>query len=409
MSMNKLSSYIERISQEEHADATVTVELETNPEIKAVPEALTDTVDEMIDIEPAADTVEAQLEEVVQIQDSLEHYALLLGDAQKRGGLRPEEAAMYRVAIEHFQSRLGVVNEVLSAEDFGGNLSRSEATRVSTESLKATVKEAAKKTWAYLQELFKKLLALVNDGLAKTKRLTPFFQKSAADVKTKFKDAVKTNKFTVSLPAELASFSASQMGSIPKTLANVALSSVKDVATAEKILADAVRVVKAAATQGEDIRPAILEVNTFAKLPDSKLVFHPFFEASFVGSAKITVKNRFYNDTGVDVTIGLDQYTRAVTDTVGLNKTVIEVTERSLDLQVKMERHLDDLKKFIDGVDEEAQVNKLRTILTELSMFMIKVCEWCSLIHQCEVAFARVIRQVQRQLEPEHVGETTAA
>lgn len=159
--MRHLKSYLERVSNED-ADNQEPVGVE--PVSETVPEA-NDAVEvgTLVEEEPSANVINAEIEEVSDIQESLENFNVLVDAAIARGGMRPEEGVMFQASLEHFQRRLGVVQSKLGMEDFGGNMSRMKATTISQEDLKETAIAAGKK----IKELIMRLIASVKETIAK--------------------------------------------------------------------------------------------------------------------------------------------------------------------------------------------------------------------------------------------------
>ena len=142
--MRAIQNHLQRISQEDSESLTVDIQEPTAPVQESEPEEVeTIAADGLIEAEPAADGVRAELEELNDINESLEHFGILINDALDRGGFRPEEGIMFQTSMEHFQRRLDMVKTKLGLEDFGGNMSRMKATGIAQENLKE-VAEAAK-------------------------------------------------------------------------------------------------------------------------------------------------------------------------------------------------------------------------------------------------------------------------
>lgn len=196
----RLAKYIERVSQED--GTTTDVEIKDEQNTQAEPEEVVN-VDELLDIEPAADNVTAELTEVEDIQESMEHFRMLMVDAQKRGGLRPEEGALVKVALEHFNKRLGVDASILSMEDYGGTMSRREATDVSLESLGGALKEAGKKAWDLIMELLKKLGEQITSIKNRVAKVMPVLSGAKARAQKAEKEATAA-EFKVTVPTVIA-------------------------------------------------------------------------------------------------------------------------------------------------------------------------------------------------------------
>ncbi|MNQ11977.1 phiKZ-like phage internal head protein [compost metagenome] len=163
--MRKLGRYIERVSQEDAENAEMDLQKDQVAAVGAEPEALDEIeADELVTPEPAADNVRAELEEVGDIKESLEHFQVILKDAAGRGGMRPEEGAMLQASMSHFNKRLGITpKQSLGMEDFGGTMSRAKATTISQESVGETAKAAGKK----IMELLAKLAQFVKEAVAR--------------------------------------------------------------------------------------------------------------------------------------------------------------------------------------------------------------------------------------------------
>jgi hypothetical protein len=163
--MNKLGRYIERVSNEDAENAEMDLQKDQVAAVGAEPEALDEVeADELVTPEPSADNVRAELEETRDIQESLEHFQVILKEAADRGGLRPEEGVMFQTSMEHFNKRLGIQPKVtLGMEDFGGTMSRAKATTISQEDLGEKAKAAVKK----IMELLKKLAEFVKEAVAR--------------------------------------------------------------------------------------------------------------------------------------------------------------------------------------------------------------------------------------------------
>lgn len=206
----KLKKFVERISLEDAevnlGDAGMGVtaaklDLEKPEVIDA--ESIDKEIESSLDIEPS-ESIEKDLEKVEAVTVALEQYSDVLTQSLARGGLRPEEGQLLNVALEHFDRVLGLESQVLSMEDFGGKMSRREATQVSLENIGDKLKAAGKEAWRLIQELFKKLAEAVNGAKAKSERLRAFFEDSAKKAKEPADDSVKANKFKVTLPALVA-------------------------------------------------------------------------------------------------------------------------------------------------------------------------------------------------------------
>lgn len=206
----KLKKFLEHISLEDaevnlgDADMGVTaakLDLEEPEVIDA--ESIDKEIESSLDIEPS-ESIEKDLEKVKAVTVALEQYSDVLTQSLARGGLRPEEGQLLNVALEHFDRVLGLESQVLSMEDFGGKMSRREATQVSLENIGDKLKAAGKEAWRLIQELFKKLAEAVNGAKAKSERLRAFFEDSAKKAKEPVDDSVKANKFKVTLPALVA-------------------------------------------------------------------------------------------------------------------------------------------------------------------------------------------------------------
>lgn len=162
--MRAIQNHLQRISQEDSESLTVDIQEPTAPVQESEPEEVeTIAADGLIEAEPATDGVRAELEELNDINVSLEHFGILINDALDRGGFRPEEGIMFQTSMEHFQRRLEVVKTKLGLEDFGGNMSRMKATQIAQEDWKETARVAAEK----IKELLAKLVAFVKEQAAK--------------------------------------------------------------------------------------------------------------------------------------------------------------------------------------------------------------------------------------------------
>ena len=181
--MRHLKSYITRVSNEDASTDDVvaaTPEAEPVPAANAVIEATT-----LIEETPTSDDFSADLAEVTDIQESLENFKVLVDASFARGGMRPEEGLIFHTGLEHFQRRLGLVQTKLGLEDFGGNMSRLKATKVSQEALDDTIKA--------LGDKIRKLIKIIYDAVTKAVL--------ALDVQ-----AEKVNKLTLNAKQRLINF-----------------------------------------------------------------------------------------------------------------------------------------------------------------------------------------------------------
>lgn len=180
--MRHLKSYLERVSNED-ADNQEPVVVE--PVSETVPEA-NDAVEAetLVEEEPSADAIKAEIEEVSDIQESLENFSVLVDAAFARGGLRPEEGVMFQTSLEHFHRRLGIVQSKLGMEDFGGNMSRMKATTVSQEDLKETTKAAIAKIKALIAKLIEFIMNKTGRLEAQSKKVTAVLANLKTQVKT---------------------------------------------------------------------------------------------------------------------------------------------------------------------------------------------------------------------------------
>lgn len=163
--MRHLKHYVERVSQEDSQNTDVDI-TEKDPVIAQVDASEPEEVEELISdelVDPAPQQASEQIKEYTDIRTSLEHYNTLLNDAKPRGGLRAEEGALLAVGLRHFSNRLGMDLTTVSQEDFGGNMSRLEATRISQEGIGEMAKEAGKK----IIELIQRLIASVKEKFAR--------------------------------------------------------------------------------------------------------------------------------------------------------------------------------------------------------------------------------------------------
>lgn len=152
-----------RVSQEDASPETQ-VEIKDQVELQAEPEELpTFEADCLVEADSGDEAIRSEIKEMEDIQESLEHYQKVLQGSLVRGGMRPEEGALFTIGIQHFNKRLGVEKQTLGLEDFGGNMSRQAATQISQEDLKDTASAVA----ARLKELLAKLLAFVKEQAAK--------------------------------------------------------------------------------------------------------------------------------------------------------------------------------------------------------------------------------------------------
>lgn len=206
----KLKKFVERLSLE---DAEVSLgdgskgTTEVKVDLEEPKEDSSETIDEVIEAAvevDASESIEKDLDKVKAVTVALEQYGDILTQSLARGGLRPEEGQLLNVALEHFDLVLGLESQVLSMEDFGGKMSRREATRVSLENVGDKLKAAGEKIWELIKELFKKLTEAISGAKAKSEKLHLFFEDSAKIAKEPVDDAVKADKFEITLPALVA-------------------------------------------------------------------------------------------------------------------------------------------------------------------------------------------------------------
>lgn len=206
----KLKKFVERLSLE---DAEVSLgddskgTTEVKVDLEEPKEDSSETIDEVIEVAvevDASESIEKDLDKVKAVTVALEQYGDILTQSLARGGLRPEEGQLLNVALEHFDLVLGLESQVLSMEDFGGKMSRREATRVSLENVGDKLKAAGEKIWELIKELFKKLTEAISGAKAKSEKLHLFFEDSAKIAKEPVDDAVKADKFEITLPALVA-------------------------------------------------------------------------------------------------------------------------------------------------------------------------------------------------------------
>lgn len=184
-----------RVSQEDASPETQ-VEIKDQVELQAEPEELPlEDTDCLIEADSGDETIRSEIKEMADIQESLEHYQNVLQGSLVRGGMRPEEGALFTIGIQHFNKRLGVEKQTLGMEDFGGNMSRLAATQISQEDLKDTASAVA----ARLKELLAKLVAFVKEQAAKWRGNSEMTTKVVEEAKEVLQQAQKSGNEPIQL------------------------------------------------------------------------------------------------------------------------------------------------------------------------------------------------------------------
>ena len=236
--MKALSRFIERASLED-------AEAEPTPVVDAVEPIAepvsADGIDALVEETPTPDAINSELEEVADIQESLESFGVLVDAAIARGGMRPEEGVMFQASLEHFQRRLGVAQTKLGLEDFGGTMSRAAATTVSQEALADLSKAAAQK----IKELIARLVAFI-------KELTAGFSVKAKKVDDvtkitmeKVKETVKAGNGDKEVEVDLTKVTAITQADIDEKFSTL-IASAKEMTT---VLTDTRAIIKKQLTQ----------------------------------------------------------------------------------------------------------------------------------------------------------------
>lgn len=184
-----------RVSQEDASPETQ-VEIKDQAELQAEPEELsTFEADCLVEADSGDEAIRSEIKEMEDIQESLEHYQNVLQGSLARGGMRPEEGALFAIGMQHFNKRLGVEKQTLGMEDFGGNMSRLKATQISQEDLKDTASAAM----ARLKELLAKLVAFVKEQAAKWRGNSEMTTKVVEEAKEVLQQAQKSGNEPIQL------------------------------------------------------------------------------------------------------------------------------------------------------------------------------------------------------------------
>lgn len=132
-------------SEEEVVEPTVdAVEAETADNVEAAVAEVADTAAEVSDTDEAID-------EAIEDSNTLEEVADVMEETEQEGGADPVTARVAEVAVEAIYARLGMKRKPMaSLEAFGDKATRIEATRLSVESMRETVK----KIWDAIVALF---------------------------------------------------------------------------------------------------------------------------------------------------------------------------------------------------------------------------------------------------------------
>ncbi len=186
-----------RVSQEDASPETQ-VEIKDQVELQAEPEELpTFEADCLVEADSKTEheTICKDIDDIKAVQTSLEQYQQILSASEARGGLRPEEAALFGIGMQHFNKRLGVAQQSLGMEDFGGNMSRLKATQISQEDLKDTASAAM----ARLKELLAKLVTFVKEQAAKWRGNSEMTTKVVEEAKEVLQQAQKSGNEPIQL------------------------------------------------------------------------------------------------------------------------------------------------------------------------------------------------------------------
>lgn len=164
--MSSIGRYIERVSQEDAAKTDVDLKA-NDPLLQNFDVSESEAVEEvdasdLVDVceKGQGETDRFEITEIKHIKTALEEFGRIMENANERGGLHPNEAAMLNVGLEHFGKRLGVKFDkpLPSLEDFDKGMTRQGALTVSQE-LYIVIDQA----------LIDKIIALIKKMIAKAK------------------------------------------------------------------------------------------------------------------------------------------------------------------------------------------------------------------------------------------------
>lgn len=395
----KLKKFVERISLEDAdvgaAGADTKVDLEQPVEV--VSESIDKEIESSLDVEPS-ESIEKDLEKVEAVTVALEQYSDVLTQSLARGGLRPEEGQLLNVALEHFDRVLGLESQVLSMEDFGGKMSRREATQVSLENVGDKIKTAAKKAWELIVELFKKLKENLAGVKAKSAKLAEFFDHSAKEAKKPVDTEVKANKFEVEVPAILAGISDTS------NVVNVIREAVKKTLELRKQTLTYVEQVSKVIDKHKGItEEAEAEIKTlklFGNVPYGNidvggLLEIEYTETDFIPELKVEAKS---NETK-KVHLGFEEYLKLNGSTKVLSVAVADLYKSA---EAVSEKYFDVTQSIYEKFGEDAAYTKVRGALIQIDLKLSRTVDHIS---AAETGVARIIRQVQKELEKRASGK----
>lgn len=174
MANNLIAQYLEENISVEDAD------LEVNDlEVQAVLAEVEEGNDEVVDIEK-------DIEEMEAVEAGLESIAAGLEVSMKEGGLVPQAAVGYDLAISAWAGRVGLESAVPSLEEFDSQTGREAATQVSMEGVKDTLKRiwnAIKAAVSKAVEAAKNFFAKVFGGVEKVEKKLKAVKKAIATAK----------------------------------------------------------------------------------------------------------------------------------------------------------------------------------------------------------------------------------
>lgn len=115
---------------------------ETSPEVPMIeegPDSLEAHLADVVSCDQEVADADSALEDLGEVQASLESIALSVESAIADGGFTPREAELFRHAMDASAHRVGFKDNLPAIESFGGSSDRERATRIALEGVKETL------------------------------------------------------------------------------------------------------------------------------------------------------------------------------------------------------------------------------------------------------------------------------
>jgi len=163
MSNNLLKNWIQSNPELSLGLETMTDGEQTLHVIESPDASISDDVAEMVEVKITQDEIERDTDALVEAQESLEAYSVLIMDAMTNGGVTAQSAGFMRQGLERYEELFGVEPMTPSTEAFGGSASQAYSSAVSLESISS----ALKKGWEALKRAMAALMNVIQDVYAR--------------------------------------------------------------------------------------------------------------------------------------------------------------------------------------------------------------------------------------------------